>query len=536
MRVVGRFSRRRQRRKNTQLIEMRGMIFRTFATKKRIDELSNFSGEFKGESMTTFDLAKPPKQNLSTTPPPITRREPKPWGHQCEAWHLAQRCGGMMLAHSMGCGKSRTTIDILQNDEPGPILVVSPKAVVATWPHEVAKHAVEPWPVLMLRDVSTAQKAKMLEEHFKRYGVQRRTMVVTNYEGVIKEPLKSRLPAIPWAAVVADESHKIKSYSGVASKVVAAIAEGGKGGRGRRVPRRLALSGTPIPHSPLDIWAQFRFVDPWVFGLSYVAFRSRYAYCHPEFKSKVLRWLNLDEMSERFYSRAHRVESADVLDLPERIISQVYVELGPRARRVYDDLRDELVAQVGDGTIDAANALVKLLRLQQITGGSVPVEHDGGEKIEVAIDEAKDAACSEILEGLGDETLVVFCRFRSELDRVAAIAHRHGALHGELSGRRNDLDGNRLPDWRGRNGVFGVQIQAGGAGVDLTGSSACVYWSLGFSLGEYEQSLARLHRPGQTRTVRYWQLIAEDTVDEQVYKALASRADVAAFVLQAGRL
>lgn len=423
------------------------------------------------------------------------------------------------------CGKSRTAIDILQNDPPGPILVVCPKAVLATWPHEVAKHAVEPWPVFVPRKGSTIKKIQEIVEWVRQHGARERTMVVINYDLLASEQMKMKLASIPWAAMVCDESHKIKSPTGLQSKAVAKI--------GAKVPRRLALTGTPIPHSPLDLFGQFRFLDPQVFGDSYVSYRSRYAYCHPEFKSKVLRWLRLDDLAARFYSRSHRVESADVLDLPERLISQVFVELGLAAREAYDQLRDELVTQIAGGTIDVANTLVKLLRLQQIAGGTVPVEDEQGDRVEVKIDSAKEEACSEILEDL-DEPLVVFCRFRSELDRVQNIALRHGVPFGELSGRRNDLDGNQLPDWSGRKGVFAVQIQAGGAGIDLTRAAACVYWSLGFSLGEYEQSLARLHRPGQTRAVRYWQLIAEDTVDEAVYKALAARADVAQFVLDGG--
>ena len=71
-----------------------------------------------------------------------------------------------------------------------------------------------------------------------------------------------------------------------------------------------------------------------------------------------------------------------------------------------------------------------------------------------------------------------------------------------------------------------VGVGAGGVGVDLSRSAYCVYYSLGFSLGDYEQSLARLHRPGQNRSVSYLHLTAKNTVDEKVYDALQKRADV----------
>jgi hypothetical protein len=80
--------------------------------------------------------------------------------------------------------------------------------------------------------------------------------------------------------------------------------------------------------------------------------------------------------------------------------------------------------------------------------------------------------------------------------------------------------------------VLAVQIDSGGIGVDLTRARYSMYYSLGFSLGSYEQSLARIHRPGQTRPVEYIHLLAEDTVDEKVMTALARRADVVNAVLQ----
>jgi len=92
---------------------------------------------------------------------------------------------------------------------------------------------------------------------------------------------------------------------------------------------------------------------------------------------------------------------------------------------------------------------------------------------------------------------------------------------------------NRLADWQEGNAtILGVQIQSGGAGIDLSRSAYCFYYSLGFSLGEYEQSLARLRRPGQTRCVRYYHLVSQGTVDEQVYAALRERRNVVDAVLE----
>ena len=80
--------------------------------------------------------------------------------------------------------------------------------------------------------------------------------------------------------------------------------------------------------------------------------------------------------------------------------------------------------------------------------------------------------------------------------------------------------------------MLAVQIQAGGVGVDLTRARYCCFYSPSFSLGDYEQARARVHRPGQTRKVTYIKLIAPDTVDERIYEALSSKKDVVRYVLE----
>jgi SNF2 family DNA or RNA helicase len=79
--------------------------------------------------------------------------------------------------------------------------------------------------------------------------------------------------------------------------------------------------------------------------------------------------------------------------------------------------------------------------------------------------------------------------------------------------------------------VVGVQVQSGGVGIDLTRAAYAVLYSVGFSLGDYEQLLKRVHRPGQERATTYIHLLAEDTVDEKVYQALAEKRKVVEFVL-----
>jgi SNF2 family DNA or RNA helicase len=239
---------------------------------------------------------------------------------------------------------------------------------------------------------------------------------------------------------------------------------------------------------------------------------------------EVVGYNHTDEMNARMYSIAYRVRAADVLDLPPAVHVERTCELEPKAMKHYKELWRDFVTEVDGGTVTAANAMVKLLRLQQLTSGYLRTEE--GEDVEVS--KAKAGLLTEIFTDLDTvEPVVVFCRFRADLDTVRQMAEDTGRSVAELSGRSN-----QLADWQaGSRTVLAVQIQAGGVGIDLSRAHYAVYYSLGFSLGEYEQSLARLHRPGQTRSVTYLHLIADGTVDAHVYRMLRERRDVVAGIL-----
>jgi SNF2 family DNA or RNA helicase len=218
-----------------------------------------------------------------------------------------------------------------------------------------------------------------------------------------------------------------------------------------------------------------------------------------------------------------RVTKEECLDLPELVHERLTCRLSKKAERIYLDLESDLYAELETGEVTAANALVKLLRLQQLTSGHI--KDDDGNVSEV--DNAKEALLSDLLSDLGKEPVVVFTRFVHDLNVVKALASRLKLHYAELSGRKNELQ-----YWKdGFADVIGIQIQAGGVGIDLTRSRYAVYFSVGFSLADYLQSVARLHRPGQEHKVTCYHLVASGTVDEHVYDALSKRREIVESVL-----
>jgi SNF2 family DNA or RNA helicase len=256
---------------------------------------------------------------------------------------------------------------------------------------------------------------------------------------------------------------------------------------------------------------------------------------HPKFP-KVIQWLNQEEMNAKVYSRAYRVLSDDVLDLPPYHHLDRETKLGSKAQQAYQELWKDLVTVVKGQTVSVDNVLVRLLRVQQITSGFLPLP-DG---TETQIDDAKEQLLEEALDELAhDEPVVVFCRFVHDLDLVQQVTARLSTVeaprrYAEVSGRTNKAAGTLQDFQEGRADVIAVQIQAGGFGIDLTRARYAFYYSLGFSLGDYEQSLKRVHRPGQTRATTFLHLLA-GAVDRRVYQALRDRKDVVSAILDAAR-
>ncbi|OPY90558.1 MAG: hypothetical protein A4E73_02402 [Syntrophaceae bacterium PtaU1.Bin231] len=450
--------------------------------------------------------------------PPVPSEKTRSWTHQARAYWFAHNLRAAMLSMDMGTGKSKVAVNVAVNGRCSTVLVICPLSVVDVWPSEFEKHAPAGYAaeVCALNDGRTvAEKAKML---YRALAVgksrNRPVIVIVNYESAWRPPLGEAILANRWDLVILDESHRIKAPGGKASMYCARL--------GLKADRRLCLTGTPMPHSPLDIYGQYRFLDPGIFGTSFARFKARYAVFGGFHNKQVKGYQNQAEMNKRFYSIAFRVEKADVLDLPEFNHNVRYCELSAATWKVYAEMEHAFYTEVKDRQISASNALVKLLRLQQVTSGHIEeIPNLGFEKTRLLQDVLEDLPM--------EEPCVVFCRFDRDLDRVRDVAHGLGREYYELSGRARGLGA-----WQAskKGDVLGVQIRSGGVGVDLTRARYAIYYSLGFSLGDYEQSLARVHRPGQTRPVFYYHLVAKNTVDQKVYLALRERKDAVQAVLE----
>jgi SNF2 family DNA or RNA helicase len=446
------------------------------------------------------------------------------WQNQQEAYDFAMEHPACMLDMEMGTGKTRVALDVaFDRDLVDRILVVCPKAVLGVWEENIRKfHDGENWACITLTgNKAIKAKTETLRKDLEKCENYDKVFVVVNYDAVWRKELGDFIyQQAGFDMVILDESHRAKSPGSKVSKYLAML--------GKRVHYKMCLSGTPMANSPLDVYGQYRFLDTDIFGSNYGRFQQQYAILGGPNMNWVIGYKNQQDLNRRFSYIAYTCKMSDIADrikLPAALPpTNIMVDLPAKDKKVIKELSKEFVAECEGGHIIANNVLVKMLRIQQICSGFCFAKEsvfDNGEIQE--LNTAKEDTLADMLLDIGPkENVVVFCTFRHDLEAIHRAANKAGRDCFELSGSQNSLD-----QWKVQDGaVIAVQIQAGSEGVDMTKANHAIYFSVPHSLAMYNQSKARLYRPGQTRPVSFCHLIVEGTVDEAMYRALIKKEDI----------
>lgn len=342
--------------------------------------------------------------------------------------------------------------------------------------------------------------------------------------------------------VIVDESHRLKSASSNVSRAAARI--------GKLCSRRLILTGTIMPHSPMDVWAQWRFLEPEAFYLpdtrqktgrkpmSFGAFQDRYGVFGGWQGRQVIAYKNLGEMQKVMEENSIVVRKADALDLPPVMDVTVPVRLSPAERRAYDDMKDQLATVMSDGvSASVPNRLAQMMRLRQITSGYLP-DDNGVTRI---IGSSKvDAATATVTDTLaGQRRVVVFAHFRQE---VAALADRlrHDepktvvmTITGDTPPKEREALRKRFGSDEKQRIVLVAQMRTLSLAVnELVSASHAVFTSLSERRDDVVQARDRLNRLGQTgQSVTFWNVEVPGSVDEVIRKAHLERESIESALL-----
>lgn len=441
------------------------------------------------------------------------------------------------LLLKMGAGKTKIWIDLINNKGWDTTLIVCPYRAVRVWLKQFPIHSVnQSILVYNLAELSSKEKIGLIKKHIKERKSGCKVVYIINYDSIWREPFRSYIKdKMRFDAIICDESHRLKSPSSKASKFMQVL--------GRRCEHRYIATGTILAQNPLDVYAQYRFLDPTVFGTNYDNFCRRYTnidtYKSMLFGYTVLDenepYTNLEELNEKIMSRAFNVDAK--LDLPPTRDIYVEFDLSPKVAKMYEQIRKDGALRLSKGNLEINNALSSVLRLQQLTSGFVQVEDDLGNRHIEMVDEARCKALEDLLMDFPkNEPIVIFARFVQDIKNIRRVCKDLSLKVSEISGRRDDFD-----DWdKGKTSVLVVQIESGAEGLDFTRAKYAVYYSITHKLWVYTQSKKRLHRPGQKYPVTYYFLLGKlrkgKSVDESMLESLEKNEDFIQHLLQSKQI
>lgn len=450
-----------------------------------------------------------------------------PYRHQQEAYKLALQLFGLLLSNvrsrgcaflmEMGTGKSLTAIAVTGtlylSGNIRRVLIVAPLSILSVWQEEFEKFAVFPYTLTVL--TGTGAKKKQQLASVGSDGLQ---IIVVNYESAwrMEQEICRWRPDL----IIADEGHKLKSHKTAASKSMHRM--------GTLAKYRLLLTGTPVTNKAIDIFSQYKFLNPNIYGQSFYAFRNRYFFMTGYGNyTPVMKKSMEDEFTRRMHSIAYRATKAECLDLPETTDVIRKIQLEPAALKLYYSLVEDSFAELEEDEVTTTNILTKLLRLSQLTGGFISGdESDVPEQVSTA----KLSVLEDIIDSAADEgrKLVIIARFVPELHAICSLLDKKGINHSLIMGGVKNRE-EQISQFQNDPDVtvFVGQIATAGLGITLTASSTMVFYSLDYSMSTYEQTKARIHRAGQKYPCTYIHLIADGTVDQKVLRALRSKANLA---------
>ena len=444
-----------------------------------------------------------------------------PYEHQRRAAAFAldrlSRGGGAALLMEMGTGKTLTSIGIVgqlwKERRIARLLIVAPLSILGVWRDEFDRFAGYDY-CLSVLEGTAARKADTIR-HMAGKSLQ---VLVINYESAWR--MEKELAEWRPDMIVCDEGHKIKTHNIAASKAMHRLAAKAK--------YRLLLTGTVITNKPIDVFSQYKFCDPAIYGNSFYQFRNRYfdmvgfgGY------TPVMKRSMEGEFTERLHSIAFRATKAECLDLPEFTDIVQRIDLEPQAMRIYRQLVRDSYAELAEGSVTVTNVLSQLLRLSQLTGGYVGNDDAGGV---TQVSTAKLDALADLVDGAvaDGRKIVVIARFVPEIHAIGKMLEKKKIRYAQISGEIRDRD-EQIAAFQNDPDVpvFIGQIATAGLGITLTAASLMVFYSLDYSMSNYEQTRARIHRVGQKNECTYIHLVARGTVDEKVLKALHDKANLA---------
>ena len=431
-------------------------------------------------------------------PPPLFK-------HQEETVDFLLRTPRVLCFSDAGTGKTRSVIESIRSQKGlGKTLILAPKSILEpAWANDIRKFA----PELTYSIARATNRKQGFEADVD--------VVITNFDAVQwlhHEVSHKKFTLDGFYKIVIDESTAFKHSSAQRSKKLAYLI--------KAFSHRIALTGTPAPNSIIDIWHQAFLIDDGArLGTSFYKFRGTACEIENPFAS-FKTWIDKPGIKEAVADILspivirHKLE--DCLDIPANQVVEYTFQLNPAARAAYTQMVKESLLDCDLGTITAAQAGVLASKLSQIASGAVY----GDEATTITLGTERTELIVELIEER--EQCVVAFLWKHQRNALKEAFDKAKITYATIDGDANDKDrAAAVADFQaGKIKVILAHPQSAAHGLTLTKGTTTIWASPTYNAEFYAQFNARIYRATQTRKTTTIHIVAEDTIDSDVYKKL----------------
>lgn len=484
----------------------------------------------------------------------------KPFQHQLETLEKCADRTSFGLWLEMGTGKSAIALAKAvyhyRRGELDTVIIISPKAVAPNWRDQIETHV----PLDVLKDVgvfiwnSEKVGSKSYQNEIAAFVKEghKLKIISMSYPSVMTEakPGQKIIKGKEFVAkflkdknrscmLVLDECIRIKTPGAQLTKRVLAMSQYAK--------FRLALTGTPITNGPFDIFTPIKFLDTDILAsigcTSFSAFKTRFGIWQSYVRKdngrqfqQLVSYRDLHILNQIVDKIGCRILKEDVLTLPEKTYSTLSFELSPKQRELYNRIRDEFAIWLEEGSVTAPLAVVRIMRLQQITSGYLPLDAEScdereNERLILIPDNPRIDVLRDFVEDI-PHGFIVFAKFTRDIDQIMEMMERSGIKAVRCDGSTSQLDRESAKNGfqKGEYQAFVANPSVAGEGLTLTAAKTVIFYNSTFKLSDRLQAEDRAHRIGQDTNVHYVDIVAHSTVDEKIIKALRNKKNLADMV------
>ena len=445
----------------------------------------------------------------------------KPFDHQIEGFNYGLIHNAWLLGDEQGLGKTKTVIDLAVakkqiNGYKHCLIVCGINSLKWNWVKEIHTHSNEGAYILGQRE-NTRGNTVIGSNSDKLADVNcidtLPYFIITNVESLrdekIAEGLKRHCDNGIIGMIAIDEVHKCKNPT----------SQQGKGILKLNADTKIAMTGTPLLNTPLDLYIILKWLG--YERHSFYAFRNHYCIMGGYGGYQIMGYQHTNELKEQLDEIMLRRRKEDVLDLPEKMYIDEYVEMDKEQTKIYGEILDDLRLNV-DKIASTPNPLSQLIRLRQATGYTGILSTDI--QVSAKLDRMEELVEEAVANG---KKVVVFSNWTQITDEVIKRLKNYNpaVITGQTADNDRPLQEKKFQTDDTCKVIIGT-IGAMGTGITITAGTVEIFLDHPWTRGMYDQAVDRCHRIGQKNNVTIYNILCKDTIDERIWEIVKKKGEM----------